>query len=466
MVGKFALAALGFVGTIVFARVLGPQDFGGFYLLLAIARIATRPVSGVAAAAKQRFASGAHSREEILGAMWIAVAIGAAIALVGGVTVSPWLIPRTGIEDAGLLFVVLFVSTACFESAQTILSATGRLSLESATDVLGSLVTLPVQVGLVLLGLGVMGMTVGFAVGNLVAAIVSLVLLGVRPIRPSGEVARSLWTYARFSIPSRFFNKAYARLDIVIIGAVISSTAAGYYEVGYKLTMPALYLSTVIGSGVFARVGNNYSLGERDAMLADIRNSRTYSGILSLPLIAGALVVGELVITTLYGPEYSPAAELLVWIAVYQFLRSQTIVLDMTLEGIDAPAKSLWSSVIATVVNIVLGVPAAMYVGAVGIVVATVVAELVRFVVTRVYVGRALDTDLTEPNLRPQFAATGLMATVVYLLRETVSGDTAVYALSLVFVGAVVYSLSLITVSTEFRVTVRGILREVKAKLI
>lgn len=464
MVGKFALAALGFVGTIVFARVLGPQDFGGFYFLLAIARIATRPVSGVAAAAKQRFASGTHPKEEILGVMWIAVAGGTAIALVGGIAASPWLVPQTGIGAAGVLFVVLFVSTMCFESAQTILSATGRLSLESATDVLGSLLTLPIQVGLVLLGLGVVGMTVGFAVGNIVAAIISLVLLGVRPIWPSGEATRSIWTYARFSIPSRFFNKAYARLDVVIIGVIISSTAAGYYEVGYKLTMPALYLSTVIGSGVFARVGNNYSLGEREAMLADIRNSRTYSGILSLPLIAGALVVGKLVITTLYGSEYAPAAELLVWIAVYQFLRSQTIVLDMTLEGIDAPAKSLWSSVVATVVNIILAVPAAVYVGAVGIVMATVVAELVRFIVTRRYVSRALDTDLPEPNLRPQFVATGLMATVVYLLRETVSGNTAIYVLSLVFVGVVVYSLSLVALSTEFRMTAQGIFRDIKAR--
>lgn len=465
MVGKFVLAGLGFIGTVVFARVLGPQSFGGFYLLLAVAGIASRPVSGVAAAAKQRFASGSHSRGEILGTVWLAVTVSAVLVTVVGAAASPWIIHWTGIEAAGFVFVVLFIATVCFESAQTMLSATGRLSLESAADVLGSLLTLPVQIALVLLGFGVFGMTVGYAVGNLIAAIIAMAFLSIRPMQPSIGVARSIWTYARFSIPSRLFNKAYARLDIVVIGVIVSSTAAGYYEVGYKLTMPALYLSTVIGSGIFARVGNNYGIGGKEAMLADIRNSRTYSGVLALPLVAGALVVGDLVITTLYGTEYAPAAELLVWIAVYQFLRSQTIVLNMTLEGIDAPSKSLWSNVIATVTNIMLAIPAAMYFGAVGIVAATVIAEFVRFTVVRVYVRRELGVDPPKPNLRPQIVAAGLMALVVYALRAAISGDTVGYVLSLVCTGAAVYSLSLVGISDEFRVTARGIFSDVKAIL-
>jgi hypothetical protein len=41
--GKVVQAGFGFVGAIIFARVLGPTGFGGFFLLLSLVEISKRP---------------------------------------------------------------------------------------------------------------------------------------------------------------------------------------------------------------------------------------------------------------------------------------------------------------------------------------------------------------------------------------------------------------------------------------
>ena len=41
-IAQFVMAAIGFVGTIIFARWLGPSAFGGVYLLFALVKFADR----------------------------------------------------------------------------------------------------------------------------------------------------------------------------------------------------------------------------------------------------------------------------------------------------------------------------------------------------------------------------------------------------------------------------------------
>lgn len=46
-VAKMIQAVRGFVGAILFARILGPASFGGFYLLLSLVQLSDRPVQGI-----------------------------------------------------------------------------------------------------------------------------------------------------------------------------------------------------------------------------------------------------------------------------------------------------------------------------------------------------------------------------------------------------------------------------------
>ena len=55
LIAKIVMAVIGFSGTILFARLLGASDFGGYYLLLMIAEFLKKPVDGWSVAAKKRY---------------------------------------------------------------------------------------------------------------------------------------------------------------------------------------------------------------------------------------------------------------------------------------------------------------------------------------------------------------------------------------------------------------------------
>jgi len=52
---KIVMALAGFVGTIVFARVLGPSTYGGVGLIVTLAGIVDKPIEGWGIAGKSVF---------------------------------------------------------------------------------------------------------------------------------------------------------------------------------------------------------------------------------------------------------------------------------------------------------------------------------------------------------------------------------------------------------------------------
>lgn len=52
LLAKMIQAVLGFVGTVLFANILGPTSFGAFYILQSIIQIGDRPIRGISSARK------------------------------------------------------------------------------------------------------------------------------------------------------------------------------------------------------------------------------------------------------------------------------------------------------------------------------------------------------------------------------------------------------------------------------
>lgn len=458
LVLKLAMAAIGFVGTIVFARVLGPTSFGAFYLLLALVNIADRPVSGIAAGAKKRFSETGSNRSEIVGAQLLAIAVCTAIVVIGVAALRGRLVSYTGVATAPLLFVVLFTSFALFTSFSTLVTATGRVSIESLVDFLGSVLTLPFQLALVLASFGVAGMVYGLSGATAIAALLAGYALSVRPSFPSRETYRSIWEFARFSILSSVVNKSYNRFDVLLLGAVLTSTAVGYYEVAFRMTMPAVYLGSIFGSGLMARVSNFHSKGEINEIRSDIKNTSSFISIISIPIFFGALAIAEPLVVTLYGSEYAPAAPLLIGIALYQLIRTQTIPYHHTLDGIDQPDKTLTVGILTLGFNILVGLLLVFEYGTIGVVAATVLAESLRYTLSVLYLRQEIrDFRLLPRGFLEQVTAGIVMCSSVSILRSQLAIESWVDLVILLSTGAVCYFGLLTIISPQFQTTVRQV---------
>lgn len=459
--GKILQAVLGFVGTIIFARALGPTDFGGYYFLLSIIFIADRPLRGFGKAVEKRYSEAGAPKSEIFGGALLTAALTFVIAGLVVFALRDLLVQETNLKQAPVVFMAIFVALGIFFPVQKMLGAEGWVSKQTWNDTLRSVLTLPLQLWLVFAGFGAAGMGYGLAAATLLVIPVALHFLRIRPTIPSKTTVVSLWTYARYSTVSALVGKAYDRFDVLLLGALLTTGVVGDYEVAYKLTVPATFLASVVGSGLTPKVSNRRSKGQD--VSTDVTNAISYASLFSIPLFFGALAIPEVLIVTTYGPEYSGAGVFLIGLALYQFIYSQTLMYQHTLSGLDRPEVRLRINALTLGSNLVIGISLLLYMGAAGVVVATIIAEVFRYIMSMIAVNQYLeDVNILPRTLFEQTFAGILMFAIVEAGQWRVTVQSWIHLGFLVGLGVVIYSVTLIIISPSFRFTVLSLFQDVK----
>lgn len=458
-IGKFLQAGVGFLGTVVFARVLGPTSFGGFYFLLSVVYIVDRPIRGVGGALHKRFAESDAPQRELLGATLLINLGATGLVAVAIMPLRGRLESATNVPGAGFVFVTLFASLALFFPHQMLLGASGMPARQTWNDTLRSLLTFPLQIVFVMGGLGAAGMGYGLAAATLLTTTTAWWFVGVLPTVPTMETLRSLWRFAKYNIPSNLLGKAYDEFDSLLLGAVLTTAVVGEYQAAFRLTLPAVFIGTVVISGLLPKVSNLSSRGENVA--EDVQNVIAYSSLLAIPIFFGSLAIPEQLVVTAYGGEYRDGAILLVGIALYRLFETQRLVFSGTLKGIDRPSVVMKIDAFALVFNVALGFALVYEIGPIGVVLATVLAEASRYVLLAYLVNKQFgDVRLVPRPLMEQFAAGAIMFLAVESISRFVTGASWFNTALLVGVGGAVYMGLLFFISTNFRVTVRSLYRD------
>ncbi|SEW11051.1 oligosaccharide flippase family protein [Natrinema salifodinae] len=461
---KFTMAAIGFLGTIVFARVLGPTGFGGYYLLFSLVKIADRAVNGWGTAVKKRFSEAETTPGELVGSQALFTLVWMAIVCATTILASDRLVAYTGLPEAPVLFIVLLFAVTLFEPLDLMVQARGRVGASMWTDTLRSLLTFPLQLGLILLGFGAAGMAYGLAAATFLTVPILWYYVRVRPVSPGRETVASLWSYARFSIPNSLLSQAYDRFDIILLGYLLAPAAAGHYEVALKLTVPATFVTMAAASGLMARVSHRHSKG--DDLGTDVSNTLAFTSVVAIPMFFGAVAMPKQLVVTFFGPDYAAAAPLLVGLALYHVAKTQAGVLTSVIDGIDRPDVNTRISAVTLALNIALGVALTLVYGAIGVVVATVVAETLRYVLSAAVVKRRLSSVVLLPRtLAEQVAAGAVMFAVIVPVERAVAVDQWYHLLAIVVLGAVVYAVTLAAISRKLRITIKGVLHSSRLDL-
>ena len=457
-VAKIVLAAIGFLGSVVFARVLGPAGYGAFHVILAASEILDNPISGFGSACMKRISERDRDPGEILTAGLAVAAVGAAVVIAGALVLDPY-VDHFDAENGVLLLAVVFAGVVFFKVLQPMVSGVGQFGTAVVLDMVRSLFTIPLQLLLVVaFGLGVGGMVYGLAIASLLTVPLALSVLGVRPSVPSRATLTSLWSFARFSVPNNLVGTAYSRLDVLLLSAVLGSAAAGHYQIALQLMLPATLLPQVMGTGLFAEVSTQVSRDE--AVDRQVTNNVAFASLFAVPLFFGALAMPESIVVTVFGAEYQAAAPLLVGLGFYHLFLTQTTQVSSVLSGYDRPDLVLWIKTITLLLNIALGVALVLEMGAIGIVLATIAAEATKYALLTYYARRLVTYRILPAPLRCQFLAGAAMFVVVELLHRWLGVGSWFELLAIVGLGAAVYGAALLALSDVFLLTARSILED------
>ncbi|GAA0197743.1 hypothetical protein GCM10009000_009290 [Halobacterium noricense] len=244
----------------------------------------------------------------------------------------------------------------------------------------------------------------------------------------------------------------------MLLGLLLTPSAAGQYEVAAMLTLPATFIATLAASGLMPRVSKLTS--ESKPVAQEISNTLSFASILAVPIFFGALAFPTALVITVYGGEFEAAAPLLVVLAIYRIISTQTTVLRKSINGLDHPSVNMRISAIALSFNIILGIILTIRFGAVGVIIATIFAECLIYVSTSYFIKQKIHgVTLVSRPLLEQIGAGLIMFVTVSGIHGFIPVQSWVDLSLLLTIGAGTYGFVLLLISDRLRYTIGSILR-------
>lgn len=437
--GKVLMATTRFIAAIVFAHFLGPAVFGAAFLLLRVGNVACQVVIGWGDAAKKRLSEPDALDSSITGAM-LTVATLWGIAAIAITLFTPDFFFNKIAIDRPRVYLGAFVAVESLAYAvDKLLEGQGRIGAASLSRAGRFVLAVPLQLWLLFNGLGGASILIGYTVAGAIVAIAAFVSLGIYPSLPSFDILQSQWSFSQHSIPSALLGTLYGSLDLLLLSAFLSTTEAGWYEAAWTLTMPAVFIAAAAASRLMVDV----SVG-RNNVSENISMTLGYSSIIAVPLLFSTLILAPNIVGIIFGTEFRPAAPFVVGLAIFQLIRTKVAPLLQVTYGLNRPDIITRISVIAVMINVVMGILLIILLGAIGVIVATIIAEATRLFIVTKHVKTEIETVklITRP-FGNQIASGIIMLIGLYIVKIYITPNSLGLLSVFVCLGIVIYYLIL-----------------------
>lgn len=179
-----------------------------------------------------------------------------------------------------------------------------------------------VAVTLAWAGFGVWSLVWGQVIG---VTAWTLVLWRIVPWRPRwrwpAETARSMFAYGRNIVAVNVLAAVIHHFDAVVVGRWLGVAALGFYQVAYRVPEMAITLLVrQIGTVLFPVFSAIHAAGR--SLGAGYLRALRYVSLLTLPVVAGLVVLAEPLVLVVFGEKWAPAVPILQALAIYTGLRS------------------------------------------------------------------------------------------------------------------------------------------------
>lgn len=310
VLGRGSGLALGFISSVLLARLLGPADRGLLALMLSVSTVALAVTALGQPLAVMYYASRKDAdNRAILGNTIIQALILAAILVPLTLLLHNAIADAFGRGQGGLSWVLaaaLVPITFLDWTTSNQLLGMLRFGLYNGVKFVSMVAyTVGVYVLLRPVGLGVAGGLIATAIGSLVT-----IALSIRPTLGSGRPSFSRPLMARMvHYGSRvqvgvIFQMVNYRLDVIVMQFFRPLRQVGYYVVAQTIAELVITLATAFQSSLLP-LSSHY---EGDVRQNDVtRSSMHHHAILSALAVLANSVIGTVIILIAYGPQFHPA---------------------------------------------------------------------------------------------------------------------------------------------------------------
>jgi O-antigen/teichoic acid export membrane protein len=391
--------------TLYLVRALGPHDYGTFALAVSIGTLLMLAADfGLTGSAGRFIAELRGDNREV--AAVVSDSVRLKLFVIVPVSVAVFALARP-IADAygnpgltwplrGMAFAVL--GQGMFLMYRGIFISLARVSITWRITLVESAIEAGASVGLVLLGAGAAGATfgraTGYAVGTLLAVLLSVRLLGrgAAGLRSRGYM-RKVARYGGALLIVTVAFTLFEQIDVLLIGAIISTKAVGVFEAPLRLTTFLGYGGQAVAQGVAPRLARR--AGEPPNVEAFATATR-YLTILQAALIAPVLVWSRPIVDLVLGSSYGGSVPVLRALAPFVFMAGLGTFITLAVNYVGEARRRIVLSIVTVALNAAIDAVLLPRIGVVGGAVGTDVAFAV-FVAGHFWICK----DVMDLQLRP-----------------------------------------------------------------
>ena len=417
--GSIITQAFGFITKIILARILFPEDFGLFAMVIIVIQFLNLFVgSGLSSAVIYKKED---PHKTLSTAFILALSTGFILSLISFLSGSH--VAKFFNEPALNPMIKLISIVLIFDSISTILYAGLVKELhfkrKAVVDVVAIIIYSTSVLVLALLGYGAWSLIIAYIIQHTIQAIVLWIISPIKPnIYFDKEIAKEIGHFGKYSVATLIFSWAITSIDNILVGKKLGDEGLGYYSFGFNIaTLPVLsitHMITGVFHPVFAKVRDN-----KEKLQEAYLKPLEWSLIFILPMSAGLFILAEPLVKVIFGERWLSMIPILKIFSLYSIFRTVCTIIAQLLEGVGKPKTAGKIVGIELLIIVILIVPSITYYGILGVAWIIIIARIISMCLYLLEIKKVVSVtykDYTE-ILGKKIVATIIMGVCVYSLK-------------------------------------------------
>ena len=452
----------GFLSIVILARYLGVSSLGQYFIALTLIEILNQVCSGFAATVQKRCSESQSNSNEILSISLTMYLVYTLLLFLPLYLFHERLFNIVSI-NSNLLFPIYFsvVFVGSFRIITKYVSGLGFPGRANFLNAGKNFASFLLHVVFILMSFGVYHMVLAEALSAFALAVIAII---DKPAIPSfsKKSLKEVVTFSKWSIPNSLLFIITHRMDVLVLSVFVGPTSVGIYQSAYKLLQPAIMLSNAFSQPLIVKISN---LNSKNIDFKEHANKiLAYSGILPIPLLIGALLLRDRIMTLLFGSDFVGTGLILVIVALYVTIsvyRKQFIAISY---GMDYPSVVFKAQFLFFIINVPLSIYAAIKFGVIGVIIVTVISEVITLLLY-LYVHRDIVSSYPIGEIKNQLYSSIIMFALLSPVVFFTEGMTILINIPILAIGGIIYSVSLLLLSSEIRKFMKENWKEIREKI-
>jgi len=310
------------LAIIIVARLLGPDDYGLYSLVLLTPTFLTFVIDLGLPTAIMHFSAKSHSERDkestdlsIITALTVGIMVGLAFtasSVLLSSFISSAVISRPGTETLVTLGSLILAPQVVFTLTSQFFASIGLPKYNAGISIAMAITKGFIQVSLVLLGYSVAGAVAGHVFGTLIAALMGIILLALK-IRPNKLIAVD-WALLKkmllYGLPFYicvFLYQGILQYEGILMGEFATDAQVGNHKTAYNF-MFILTMTVAPLSATFVPAFSRFDPERDRSLLCGLfRRSIKYASLMTIPFAVGMMALSGDGVYAFFGDQYELA---------------------------------------------------------------------------------------------------------------------------------------------------------------